>query len=448
MRNRAWLEQHEISALAPFACKSNVAQKTRLYPEAEHPYRTAFQRDRDRIIHSRAFRRLKHKRQVFLPAAGDHYRTRLTHTLEVAQLSRTMARAIGLNEDLVEAIALGHDIGHTPFGHLGEVVLHQIMTGNLLFQAQKQPFTAGGFKHNYQSVRIVDKLEKKYLFDGLNLTAPVREGLLKHTRLRRGKIELPDFRYEGLQFESDVSSTLEGQVVAISDEIAQRTHDLEDGIRAGLVELDKVKKLEIIRFAAPEMEAIMNGSEKDKVAGLLIRGLINFLVDDVLKESCDNIEKFAGDKISKTVFDQTLINFSEKVNKFQLELNQFIYQEIISYSRITWSDQLGEKLLFRLFESFYLYPQFLPKRIYDGLFAHNPELAKILQKQDAEIQMFADEEAQLNRVRNDNFFLREICDYIAGMTDHFAVREALRLAEHNILKVNDLKLDIALGNSA
>jgi len=234
--------------LSPFAAKSVDAAKTRLITEEEHAYRTAFQRDRDRIIHSRAFRRLKHKRQVFLVTYGDHYRTRITHTIEVSQLSRTMARALGLNEDLVEAIALGHDLGHTPFGHIGEVVLHRIMKGHDDLDGALHMTDAGGFKHNYQSVRIVDYNEMKYGFRGLNLTAPVREGILKHTRLRRNDVNIPGFEKEGLYYDLDHATTLEGQIVAVCDEIAQRTHDLEDGLRARHVSLLDVRSLELIKL--------------------------------------------------------------------------------------------------------------------------------------------------------------------------------------------------------
>ncbi|MFQ6116194.1 MAG: dGTP triphosphohydrolase, partial [bacterium] len=215
MRSRQEVEALEEKVLAPYACRSRGAHKTRRFEEPEHAYRTAFQRDRDRIVHSRAFRRLKHKRQVFLTSESDHYRTRITHTLEVSQLSRTMARALALNEDLMEAIALGHDLGHTPFGHLGEVILNEIMVGARTFAGQVQVRNSGGFKHNYQSLRVVDYLEKKYAFKGLNLTAPVREGILKHTRLKKGSFEFPNFDYEGIHFERDFATTIEGQVVAI-----------------------------------------------------------------------------------------------------------------------------------------------------------------------------------------------------------------------------------------
>ncbi|MDZ7725879.1 MAG: dNTP triphosphohydrolase [candidate division KSB1 bacterium] len=260
VRKRKTLESQENRTLIPLAARSSKWEQTRFHAEEPHLYRTAFQRDRDRIIHSRAFRRLKHKRQVFLVTYGDHYRTRLTHTLEVSQLSRTLARALGLNEDLCEAVALGHDLGHTPFGHIGEVVLHRIMNGQDKLNGIICFENAGGFKHNYQSVRIVDVNESKYAFNGLNLTAPVREGILKHTRLKRDELNYPDFIRDGLYYDQDVSITLEGQIVAVCDEIAQRTHDLEDGIRAGYVSIDQVRQVPLIRYleSSGQLEPMKN----------------------------------------------------------------------------------------------------------------------------------------------------------------------------------------------
>ncbi|MFQ5770566.1 MAG: dGTP triphosphohydrolase [bacterium] len=338
--DRKILEEIEETTLAPYAKTSCDTHASRRFAEPQHAFRTAFQRDRDRIIHSRAFRRLKHKRQVFLTSESDHYRTRITHTLEVAQLARTMARALGLNEDLVEAIALGHDLGHTPFGHLGEVILNQIMTGAKKIAGQKRGHNFGGFKHNYQSLRIVDCLEKKYPFEGLNLTAPVREGILKHTRLKRGCYNIPDFYYPGLQFEHDVATTLEAQVVAICDEIAQRTHDLEDGLRAGLVDLKKVKKLPIVQMVAKNLK-ISDLENKDVLLyqGLLIRGLINFLVEDVINCTLENITNFYKKKCRLHDFDEELVQFSLKTDPLQKDLNKFIYQEIIDFSRAQWSDE-------------------------------------------------------------------------------------------------------------
>lgn len=433
IRNLEQLEELESKFLVPFATQSHGAHDTRRYDEAEHRYRTAFQRDRDRIVHSRAFRRLKHKRQVFLTTESDHYRTRITHTMEVAQLARTMARTLGLNEDLIEAIALGHDLGHTPFGHLGEVLLDEIMSGRRTFQGQKRSQNFGGFKHNYQSLRVVDMLEKKYAFDGLNLTSYVREGILKHTRLKRGRYNFPDFYYDGLRFEQDVASTLEGQVVALCDEIAQRTHDLEDGIRAGLVQLQQVRELDIVRLVEKQQH-ISDVFDEDALLykGLLITGLINLLVDDVIRTTLKRVEEFSERKQRLSQFDEEIVQFSAKVNPLQKQLNKFIYKNIIDYSRMKWSDELGEKCLSRLFESYYRSPEMLPDYVLKKYFGENYEKRAL-------------SEEEKSRRQHEETYFRLICDHVAGMTDAYAVREAERLSRLGKFEADDLNLGIALG---
>lgn len=431
LRTREQIENIEQTMLAPYACQSVGAHATRRYAEPEHAYRTCFQRDRDRIIHSRAFRRLKHKRQVFLISESDHYRTRLTHTLEVAQLSRTMARALGLNEDLVEAIALGHDVGHTPFGHLGETVLDQVMRGQRPIGGTGQEADLGGFKHNYQSLRVVDLLEKKYVFPGLNLSAQVREGLIKHTRILRGRFKFPDFNYDGLRFDSDMASTLEGQVVAICDEIAQRTHDLEDGVRAGLVEWKQVAELEIVRMVARNLPPQTPGNEDDVKVAMVVRALINYLVDDVIGETLKNIAGFERKKKRLKDFDEELVRFSNTVQPLQKQLNKFIYREIIDFSRVRWSDELGEKLLFRMFEAYCLHPELLPERVVLGAGLKGKTIDSItLPAQRKEYEVF----------------FRHVCDYIAGMTDNYALREAQKLANRGKLAIDDLNVGLALGD--
>lgn len=428
LQNRKTLESNESKTLAPYAQQSRNTHQTRKHKEPEHSYRTAFQRDRDRIIHSRAFRRLKHKRQVFLPEESDHNRTRITHTLEVAQLSRTMARALGLNEDLTEAIALGHDIGHTPFGHLGERVLHKIMSGKTSFEGDRVIPNLGGFKHNYQGLRMVDFIEKKYSFNGLNLTAPVREGMLKHTKLVRKSITYPDFNFEGLEYEKDCASTLEGQVVAICDEIAQRTHDLEDGIRAGLVKVTDVKKLKIIALVEKKIRPAFSPNSDDAVyMDQLMRGLINFFMDNLLEATLENIAGFQLRTQRLSNFDEELVYFNATIDPLQKELNKFIYGEIIHCSHQQWSDDIGEKLLFRLFEVYYFNPHLLPVYILKNEINAN---------------------GKLDDLKNSITFPRLICDYIAGMTDSFAIRETMKIAKKNKMKIDDLKLESALGNDS
>src|SRR6186713_3026687 len=220
MRTRAELETHEASRLASYAMRSRDSRGRR-HPEAEHPLRMAFQRDRDRIIHSTAFRRLEYKTQVFVNHEGDYYRTRLTHTMEAAQVTRTLARALGLNEDLAEAIALAHDLGHTPFGHAGEKTLDRLMTPH------------GGFDHNSQSLRIVDLLEERYPgFRGLNLSWEVREGIVKHsTRYDRPQV---------IEFGAESAPCLEAQIVDFADEVAYTAHDVDDGLKSGMLDPDEL----------------------------------------------------------------------------------------------------------------------------------------------------------------------------------------------------------------
>lgn len=414
IRDRQSLEKIENDILSPFASKSTDGAKTRLIGEEEHAYRTAYQRDRDRIIHSRAFRRLKHKRQVFLTSYGDHYRTRLTHTLEVSQLSRTMARALGLNEDLAEAIGLAHDLGHTPFGHVGEVVLDVILKGNDDLDGSVNIGDVGGFKHNYQSVRIVDSNETKYDFPGLNLTAPVREGILKHTRLRRGHLNFPNFKMDGLYYNLDNATTLEGQIVAVCDEIAQRTHDLEDGIRAGYVTLDLVRELPLIH-KVEENYRIELERVKDQFLyrNLLIRKLVNFLVTDVLNESLGKMKAFFELMNRSEFFDTRIVWFSPVIDPWQDELDRFIMREIISKAAEKRSDEKAKNIIRDLFKFFYLYPNLLP--------AYRLATCTTAAEQKIVYAGTSDERRHIRQQLNANpLFARAVCDHVAGMTDSFA----------------------------
>ncbi len=415
IRTREDLEEIERTTLAPFAALSAARGGSRLQPEPEHPYRTAFQRDRDRIIHSRAFRRLKHKRQVFLTESGDHYRTRLTHTLEVAQLSRTMARSMGVNEDLVEAIALGHDLGHTPFGHIGEVVLHEIMSGSDILDGVLPGRDTGGYKHNYQSLRVVDAIEKKYQWDGLNLTAAVREGILKHTRLRREVLRFPDFNLDGLQYELDHATTLEGQIVGVCDEIAQRTHDLEDGIRANYVTLDQVRRLPIIREL--DQHGGLQIADDFIYRNTLIRALINFLVTDVMEASLTRIERFMTLMQRDDHFDTLIVWFSDRVNPLQEELDRFIMEEIIRNASEERGDDSARRIIRSLFAMYYLKPHLLPD--YRLKAVADAPVRQALVRQS---------EAAVAAVHSHPQFLRTICDHIAGMTDHYAEAQYAHLS--------------------
>lgn len=409
IRDRKFYELVESRNLAPYALHSAGAHLTRIHDEQEHPYRTAIQRDRDRIIHSRAFRRLKHKQQVFLISEGDHYRTRLTHTLEVAQLSRTMARALGLNEDLVEAIALGHDLGHTPFGHIGEVVLNEILAGrdslNGLLPAQH----LGGFKHNYQSLRVVDTIEKKYAFDGLNLTGPVREGILKHTRLLRHQFVYPDFIYDHLHFEFDAATTLEGQVTAIADEIAQRTHDLEDGIRAGLVEIEQVRKVPIVGLVEAKLGLRpADSNDRYDYRNRIIRGLINLLVDDILITTLSNLQHFYQRKHRLSFFDEEIVQFSPQLDPMQQELDEFIDEAIIFKCQTPEVTEKSKNVIRKLFGYFMENPALLP-----GYILQRAGLPRLTLVSPDLVQGW----------RANTSLIRIIADHIASMTDRFALLE-------------------------
>jgi dGTPase len=404
LRTAAEWQKFESQWLAPYACSSVGAHATRRFAENEHAYRTAFQRDRDRIIHSRAFRRLKHKRQVFLVTEGDHFRTRLTHTLEVAQISRTMSRALGLNEDLVEAIALGHDLGHTPFGHLGEMVLNEILQGRDTLDGVFDGRSYGGFKHNYQSLRIVDAIEQKYEFAGLNLTAPVREGILKHTRLKRGQYAYPSFEVEALSFELDAATTLEGQIVAIADEVAQRTHDLEDGMRADLVDVEEVRQLEIIKRVEERLDIaqlLAKPAASSREGALyvyrnqLVNGLINLLVSDIIQQTLQQVERFSLHLERLSFFDEEVVRFSPDLDPLQKELNAFIYQHIILVPSVQRADAQVREVLRTLFRLYHVDAQFVPDSDIVGSDAANRP--------------------------------RHIADFIAGMTDNFVLREIERL---------------------
>ncbi|HNW60981.1 MAG TPA: dNTP triphosphohydrolase [bacterium] len=427
LRIRSDLEKIEQSTLAPYATLSVQGAASRLRLEPEHPYRTAFQRDRDRIIHSRAFRRLKHKRQVFLTESGDHYRTRITHTLEVAQLSRTMARSLGVNEDLAEAIALGHDLGHTPFGHIGEVVLHGIMSGEDSLENTLAQQDAGGYKHNYQSLRVVDILEKKYSYEGLNLTAPVREGILKHTRLRRDALHFPDFNMAGLYYTLDNATTIEGQIVAVCDEIAQRTHDLEDGIRAGFVGLDRVRRLPIIEEI--DRRAGLELTDNFIYRNILIRSLVNFLVTDVMEATLGRIDAFMQLTGRSDHFDALLVWFSDRVDPLQEQLDRFIASEIIQTASEERSDNHAREIIRTLFRSFYLNPGLLPDYRLAPVFAGPSYGGVEIEEWRAEGGGFLARSTSERTLQQDSAFLRAICDHIAGMTDNYAELEYRRIGE-------------------
>jgi dGTPase len=367
-------------------------------------------RDRDRIIHSRAFRRLKHKTQVFIPYEGDHFRTRLTHTIEVSQIARSAARSLGLNEDLAEAIALGHDLGHTPFGHSGENVLDRLLR-------ESHP-DVGGFKHNFQSVRVVDRLEKRYDEPGLNLTDDVREGVWKHTAW---SVSFPfplDFR-EGLRPESGGSP--EAQLVNWSDEIAQQTHDLEDGLP--LTEEEAIESLAIarhVRAAGPP------GRDRASRRGALIRGMIAALTADLIEASRTRLEGWVESAGVRTADDFAarrdalpgdLVGFSETGKAWYRELKAFVYRHIIHSFPVSRHDGHARRVIAGLFHAYAENPRLLPDDVLAGL---APTLgARFLR----EVPLRDVESEIASRYRPRPELYRAIADHIAGMTDSFCDKE-------------------------
>ncbi len=418
------LEDAEDRRLAVYALRSSRAARRLPIPEEGRiaDYRTEYQRDRDRIVHSKAFRRLKHKTQVFIPFEGDHYRTRLTHTLEATQLARTFARTLNLNEDLAEACALAHDLGHTPFGHSGEKVLNRILTG----QEPSIPLEAGvskrvgAFKHNYQSVRVVAVLEKRYEHPGLNLTNDTREGILKHTTWRRD-FPFPLLDPKGLNLSS--GGHLEGQAVSWADEIAQQAHDLEDGL--ALVDEGKVLSLrisrEVIRAAGIAWEKTTDRTVRN---ALLVRGMIHLMVTDVIQASRGAIERWLGTKRIATPDDfyahrgklpGSLVAPSREGERLYLELKEFIYRQIIHSHVVALHDGRAQHILSTLFGAFYRNPRLLP----DYVLLRYRDLAGVTFLRDIPLKRL-DAEIGTNYHRHP-LFVRCIADHLAGMTDSYAV---------------------------
>lgn len=414
---REQFERAEEERLSIFASKSARARRPR-GPVSGAPgdARTDYARDRDRIIHSRAFRRLKHKTQVFIPYEGDHFRTRLTHTIEVAQIARSTARALGLNEDLAEAIALGHDLGHTPFGHSGEAVLDRLLR-------ESHP-EAGGFKHNYQSVRVVDRLEKRYEEPGLNLTHDVREGVLKHTGWTRDfpfPLDFPD----GLRWDS--GGSLEAQVVNWADEIAQQTHDLEDGLP--LTEEPAIEELAIAR----QVRAARGwGSDPASRRASLIRGMIATLSGDLIEGSRARIERWLESARVTTSDDfyarrdrdglpGDLVSFTDPGKRLYAELREFVYRHIIHSFPVSRHDGHARRVLAGVFTAYRDNPRLLPDDVLRGM---ERELSVRFLR---EVPLGQIEREVAERYRPHPGFYRAIADHIAGMTDSYCNTEYRQL---------------------
>jgi len=425
-RDGAALLRLEAASLSPFATPSSEARRRHTAAEEETgaDYRLPFQRDRDRITHSRAFRRLKHKTQVFVPHVGDHPRTRLTHTLEVAQIGRTIARSLGLNEDLAEAAALGHDLGHTAFGHTGEKTLHRILTGAEEMLPPGVVAEVGAFKHNFQSLRVVDLLERRYRHPGLNLSDQVREAILKHTSWpARLPFPLPD--RNGLEL--DRAAHLEGQAVAVADEIAQQTHDLEDGLRVGSVSLTAVTDLEVSRRVLTRLAgAFAEEPSQWRRQSLLIRGIIHHLVTDVLEATAARMADLAArhgvDSRERFLplrqgLSARLVWFSAGVEPQFHELKSFIYQFIINHWQVNRQDWRARKVITALFRAYWTNPLTLPTYV---LLRAKEELGFPFLR-DIPFATVADEIS--SRYHASAGFARLVADHIAGMSDRFALEE-------------------------
>jgi dGTPase len=376
---------------APYACHPEKT-RGRLFPQQPSATRTDFQRDRDRIIHSTAFRRLKHKTQVFVSDEGDHYRTRLTHTIEVSQIARAIARAFRLDEDLAEAIALAHDLGHTPFGHAGERALDRKMEG------------FGGFDHNAQSLRIVTSLERRYAgFDGLNLTWETLEGLVKHNGPILGAgSQVPQTILDFDQvFPLELSShaSLEAQAAAIADDIAYDAHDIDDGLRAGLLELDQLMDAPLIGSLLREVRAEHPGLDRARQIGEVVRRQITVMVEDVVAASMFAIEALSAespDQIRQA--GRTLISFSPDMKRDEAALKEWLYASLYRHHSIMDKMAQAEGFIENLFDAYLGHPSQMSDDWRESALAMDrPQLA------------------------------RHVSDYISGMTDNYALAEHARL---------------------
>jgi dGTPase len=376
MLRRIDLEQREQETLAPYAVQS-ATSGGRMYPEDEHPFRLAFQRDRDRIVHSSAFRRLEYKTQVFVNHEGDHFRTRLTHTLEVAQIARTIARSLRLNEDLTEAIALAHDLGHPPFGHAGERAMNEMM----------QPY--GGFEHNQQSLRIVEVLEERYPeFPGLNLTWETRDGLKKHQpRVRQG---------DETGQATVVGPSLEAQVADSADEIAYNNHDIDDGLTSQMIDLDNLRQMPLWQEHFREITQRFPQASRKVQWRQTVRAIINSLVLDLCEETLRRLEtgRISGvDEVRRS--PQRLVGFSVEMERKNAELKLFLLEHLYRHYRIIRMAEKARRIIHDLFKVYMELPKQMPPSFFARLGQENTP--------------------------------RVVCDYLAGMTDRYALDEHRKL---------------------
>lgn len=364
--------------LAPYAVSDSNTRGRRV-EEAPPTGRSQFQRDRDRVIHSTAFRRLEYKTQVFVNHEGDLFRTRLTHSLEVAQIGRSIARNLQLNEELVEAIALAHDLGHTPFGHAGQDALNDCMKAH------------GGFEHNLQSLRVVDVLEQRYAaFDGLNLCFETREGILKRASQSKAR-ELGEL---GLRFLHGRSASLEAQLANLTDEIAYNNHDVDDGLRSGLITLQQLQEIEIFARHLYQVKQRYPEIIGRRLVHETVRGMINTLATDLTEQSIARIQDAKPDSPDSVREMSVLISFSTTIRRQQQELKRFLHKNLYKHYQVMRMSKKARHTITRLFSAFETEPALLPRE-YQRRFREYGHQA--------------------------------IADYIAGMTDRYAIREYQRL---------------------
>ena len=373
-----------MESLAIFAARESNT-KGRVYNENHPGHRSQYQRDRDRIIHSSAFRRLEYKTQVFVNHEGDMFRTRLTHSLEVSQIGRTIARSLSLNEDLTEAICLAHDLGHTPFGHAGQDALNKCMKD------------FGGFEHNLQSLRVVDQLEEKYAeFPGLNLLYETREGILKHCSLNNAR----NLGELGLRFINKLQPCLEAQIANIADEIAYNNHDIDDGLRAGLLTIEQLCECDLFREQHAYVKNRWPDLDPKRTKHELIRRMINKVVDDLIRTSRQLIEQHNPVDIEGVRHaGQSLISLSEEIRLQHLQLKQFLYKNLYRHEKVMRMTEDATAIVTRLFSIYMNDTNRLPLEIRQRL------------------EKIPDEHSSTLKTRY-------IADYIAGMTDRFAIHEA------------------------
>ena len=376
--------------LAPYAAREETS-RGRQYKETAPDHRSEYQRDRDRIIHCAAFRRLEYKTQVFVNHEGDMFRTRLTHSIEVAQIGRTIARALQLNEDLTEAICLAHDLGHTPFGHAGQDILDECMR------------SYGGFEHNLQSLRVVDLLEERYAeFPGLNLMFETREGILKHCS-RKNAIQLGEL---GQRFLERQQPGLEAQVANIADEIAYNNHDVDDGLRSGLITMEQLKETDLFLEQLDQVKFNWPGLNGRRICHAVVRGMINLLVNDLVEASAREIQRHNPSDIDGVrQSGSVMIHLSKEVHKKHTQLKQFLRKNLYTHERVKQMTEQAKERMRVLFNVYIDQPGVLPEEVQERIHKAEKEASKA-------------------------GIARTIADYIAGMTDRFAIAEFERVKCH------------------